>query len=426
MILTCFAGRRRNMELLLAYSDRLHSMGLIDEMHIWDFTRDPKDSEWLSKTFQKARLLSMDSYNYQSTGLAVSPGLPIKLAMKCPRDAHILLTNKEGEDAAEISLGAYNNSCSFLRGKKQGETIAYYGGTVCGGREWRSVEVAVESDGQTTVRVDDEDVLCGTLPSVGPFPLQVSLAGWRGGEEVRWMLSDVPEDERNHPYARLFHVKNKGSWMEYYAHYTTSLYPNHVIIKSDDDIVFIDFDSFERFIEQRMKEEKALLLFPNIVNNGLCAGHQYSMGYIGEGLGSFQKEGTMGRLWGDGKLCMSLHRHFIENHAKWIAKSRGEEKLEWVPLGCRISINFFAILSKDLFAYQMLWHDDEREITVEVTKKLNRRNMISMNMTVAHLAFYKQRDTGLDEAEALDLYRELAGMDSKNNRRIAVKKKKLL
>lgn len=40
---TCFAGRKRNMDLLLVYTDRLYSMGLLDEMHIWDFSRDPKD-----------------------------------------------------------------------------------------------------------------------------------------------------------------------------------------------------------------------------------------------------------------------------------------------------------------------------------------------------------------------------------------------
>jgi hypothetical protein len=51
--------------------------------------------------------------------------------------------------------------------------------------------------------------------------------------------------------------------------------------------------------------------------------------------------------------------------------------------------------------------NDEGELAMDITKKLGKPNSISMNMTVSRLSFYRQRETGLDELEALEMYRNL-------------------
>jgi len=276
VIFTCFAGRRKSMELLIAYTDRLHSMGLIDEMHIWDFSKDSTDEIWLSDTFDQAN-----------------------------------------QQKHKIS--------------------------------------------------------------------------------------------RQHPYAKIFKVENKKSWKEYYRHYTTQAYPDNIIIKCDDDIVFIDAESFERFIRLRCEDQKSLLLFPSIVNNGLCAGYQFERGYMKEELGAFPKNVATGKLWANGKLCASLHKNFVDEYERWLGMARKSDEVIEIPLGQRISINFFAILSKNLFAFQMIKSrlNDEGELTMNITKKLGRPNSISMNMTVSHLSFYQQRKTGLNDVEVLEMYQNL-------------------
>ena len=45
--LSVFAGRRKNMRILNAYVERLVAWGLVDEYHVWDFTRDPEDARWI-------------------------------------------------------------------------------------------------------------------------------------------------------------------------------------------------------------------------------------------------------------------------------------------------------------------------------------------------------------------------------------------
>ena len=47
VIFTCFAGRERYLKLLVPYVNTLLSRGLIDEVHFWDYTRDPSDADYI-------------------------------------------------------------------------------------------------------------------------------------------------------------------------------------------------------------------------------------------------------------------------------------------------------------------------------------------------------------------------------------------
>ena len=47
IILTIFCGRRDRMEILLKYLEKLHEIGILDEVHLWDYCRQQTDREWL-------------------------------------------------------------------------------------------------------------------------------------------------------------------------------------------------------------------------------------------------------------------------------------------------------------------------------------------------------------------------------------------
>ena len=46
-------------------------------------------------------------------------------------------------------------------------------------------------------------------------------------------------------------VQNKLLWREYYQYYRPEFFEDCVIIKSDDDIVYIDLDGFDAFVALR-------------------------------------------------------------------------------------------------------------------------------------------------------------------------------
>lgn len=51
VILITFAGRKDRMELLRTYALKLLDKGLLDEWHVWDFTRNDKDREYIRKNY---------------------------------------------------------------------------------------------------------------------------------------------------------------------------------------------------------------------------------------------------------------------------------------------------------------------------------------------------------------------------------------
>jgi len=233
-----------------------------------------------------------------------------------------------------------------------------------------------------------------------------------------WDYTRAPEDgvwlnnlyaKPKTPQIKLQTVKDKKNWLEYYAHYTQARYPNHVIIKCDDDIVYVDVEAFPKFVEHRLALSNHLLMFANIVNNGVCAFYQQSCGLLPrDAVGAMPFDTTYGKLWGNGEIAQRIHEYFIEHEPEWKARSPTLPVREY-PVGNRFSINFFAILSKDLNVFQLVKHDDEAELSYLMPLVIKRPHCVDMSFFVSHLSFYKQRNApALDEPGLIKQYHQLA------------------
>jgi len=404
-IFTCFAGRRKNMEILLRYTDELRRLGLLDEMHVWDYTRDVRDAMWLRSQFQEKKVLKSSKEKFVDADLSIGPDEEINMAFMSAGGARVLLVERDDTVRADISLGLQNDSYSLMRFKNS--ELQVCGKPLCSSSKWRNLIIKVEREGKIEVKVAGEKVFDGGAYIAPKFPLRLYIYPQANESVSYWRVPRQSKAERG--YISLFKPKDRSSWSDYYSHYTNQEYPEHIIIKSDDDIVFIDVESFGRYTEQRRKDAESLLLFPSIVNNGVCAFYQSREGFIGESLGEFPYDPIYGRLWGDGRLCGRLHEFFVGASQSWLEKARADDRTFPIGLGDRTSINFFAILSKDLYAYQMVTAgDDEHDLTVRIPNILKRRNAVSMGTTVSHLSFYRQRETGLDEPSTLGMYERLA------------------
>ena len=260
--MTCFAGRRRYLEILVKYVDKLIAKGLVDEFHMWDYTRDPEDAVWIRENCQRFKI---------------------------------------------------------------------------------------------------------------------------------------------------FEVHDKSVWKEYYMHYAKIKYPNPdtVLIKCDDDIMFIDIDQFQSYIDKRRANPDNLLAFPSIVNNIIPTLIQHSYGQFPE----IQKD-EIGQLHESGEVCARLHDYFIKNKTKFITISKSLKSRKCVVPNdregiCIVNINFFAILAKDLYLFEKCWEHDEPLLSKIIPKIINRNNYIDPGFVVCHMSFTRQRELGFDETEALKGYSEL-------------------
>ena len=195
-------------------------------------------------------------------------------------------------------------------------------------------------------------------------------------------------------------------WYPYYSHYTLDNYTEEtVVIKMDDDIVYMDLDGLERFVTFRIDNPQYFLVYGNVVNNGASTGLQQQYGAIPKDIcppDGFPYETYCGILWHSGELAKNLHLYFIDNMEKFKHEGFFE-----VPIGDRVSINFISFLGKDFHLTKTCFCDDERKLSLEMPQIIERGNVIFYPMLAAHLSFYSQEHTGVDPKMLIEKYENI-------------------
>ena len=203
----------------------------------------------------------------------------------------------------------------------------------------------------------------------------------------------------------LFDVQYRRSWLEYYQFYARrdryGVDDYDVIVKCDDDIVYVDVDKFPAFVAKRCAYTQPMLLFASIVNNGMAAWYQQQAGILPRDVfvATYEPKGFC-KLWSHATHAAALHA--------WLLDSNAPPRADLVvlhPIDHRVSVNFFAVLGRDLKAvYGAVGEDDERDLTQLLPGVLGRPVAFDLGMVVAHLSFDRQRATGLDEPSLVARY----------------------
>jgi hypothetical protein len=191
------------------------------------------------------------------------------------------------------------------------------------------------------------------------------------------------------------------SWKNYYEFYSKG-YEIEVILKCDDDIVFMDVTKFNEYI-QYVKRTDYDLVFANIINNGVCAYYQQQWGLIPREVLTleFPPDGLWGSLWESGDKASRLHQYFLENYQQFLNADLPNKEIT-----TRFSVNFFGIRGENWRKIASCHNgDDEENLTVTLVQK-GLRNVMFSNFYVSHLSFFKQ-DLSIDPS-IIHKYDELA------------------
>lgn len=196
-----------------------------------------------------------------------------------------------------------------------------------------------------------------------------------------------------------------NQWKPYYTHYTLENYPEEtVVIKMDDDMVYIDLEGMQKYIDFRIENPQFFLVCGNVVNNGVSTGLQQRYGAIPKDLcppDGFPYDSHCGKLWESGDLARNLHLYFIDNREKFKHEGHFEP-----PVGERISINFISFLGKDFNLTKESYADDEKMLSQEAGARHGRGNAVFYPMLAAHLSFYSQEGT-VDSPMLIQKYRKI-------------------
>jgi hypothetical protein len=392
------------MEILNKYVRRAMADGLIDEWHIWDFTRSAADHAWVTREFGPLRHMG-DAVAYQTCGHA-SLRAPLRLEAKITNDLHIAVLPKDNaETVYEIVVGGWNNQQSVVRKMKreqltepdrsqvQATWARLTPGVLSPGR---ANEIILSIDASGTPELMVNGVTLGRWPDIAlPSGAEVMVRGGWGG--------DLELCHVNAPIRR--YVGNPGDQMPYfqaYQYYAKRLpdFSDALFLKCDDDIVYMDLDGLAGFIDHRRKNPHYFVTSANVVNNGVCAYFQQVSGALPTSLGHFERPpgGFGGTLWTDPDKANKLHDFFLAAPKKELPLP--SKVVDWQE---RQSINFIAWLGRDLQHMGLARGDDEKMLTVDLPAFLERPTAIYSDFTVSHLSFGPQ-EKGVDVNRLIAAY----------------------
>ncbi|MFI6999096.1 hypothetical protein [Nocardia sp. NPDC050175] len=409
VILVTFAGRRDRMELLAGYVGEAIRRGLIDEWHVWDFSRNDDDGRWLASRFPIVGRTADDPL-YSAAGELV-PDSPWRGRVRAANDVHIgLAPQDEDAPAYELVIGGWSNQRTVLRQVRAGELFLHehesrtdrpppvadrYTPGILSQNVFRDLEVSVGASG-LALSVDGNTVLAD-VGGIGAYCVYVKTGYGSDGE---WRFPDLAATEYRYRTA----VGGQG-WAEFYRFYSVraEYYADAVFLKCDDDVVYLQLDQLAEFIRFRRQEPNFFLVSANVVNNGVCAYYQQQSGAIPHDLMRLElpAQGFGGTLWASGTLASILHHHFLDDQRPFEEVPRAP-----IPWQDRLSINFISWLGTDL-SYMSAVDDDEHLLSVVIPGYLGRPNCIFPGFLVSHLSFFPQVAL-LDHHALLARYRILA------------------
>jgi hypothetical protein len=111
-IITVFAGRKPNLEVLTKYFKQALELGIIHEVHFWNNTRQTSDEDYLKQISNLRRTSSAAGGIYN----LITPKIrnnSFNINVKATNDIHIKLVC--GKIEYEIVLGGWNNRMSVIR-----------------------------------------------------------------------------------------------------------------------------------------------------------------------------------------------------------------------------------------------------------------------------------------------------------------------
>ena len=259
-IISVFSGRKNNVQILKKYLQKALELNIISEVHFWNNTRNLHDENYMKSISNLKRTSSTDGGNY----ILITPLLTnnsFELDVKASNDIHIKLSNLYIN--YEIVLGGWNNTKSVIR-ENNIEIFNLIQNNVADGNNVNNFKVIIENNILNILK-NDELLISQKIQDDFEIKNIYFKTGYNSVGDISYNAT------KNKGF--YFMDTCKKSWENYYNHYTDYKYVNDIIIKCDDDIVFIDLNKLPKYLDF-IKNNDYDLVFANTINNGVCAYYQ--------------------------------------------------------------------------------------------------------------------------------------------------------
>jgi len=388
-IITVFAGRKSNIEILKKYLTKALELNIIHEVHFWNNTRNSDDEDYL-KTISN---LKRTSSSLESNYILITPIISnnsFELTVKASNDVSIKLTDLNVE--YEIVIGGWGNTKSVIR--ENNEEICHLFHSIVA-ENYNTFKIIIDMD---ILKIINNGELLFSICVKPDFNIKNIY--------FKTSYNSVGDLTYNTTQNKGFYFMDtcEKSWKNYYNYYNNKKFEDDIIIKSDDDIVFIDLNKLAKYIDF-IKNNDYDLVFANIINNGMSAYYQQNIyNIIPKDILELEYPIPTCSLWESGKKAEILHAYFVKNYKKFLDYNYNNEI---IPIDCRFSINFFGYKGKNWYKIIDCYEDDEYKLTVEYVDTKNFKNILYSDCYVSHLSFCTQNESGIDLNKLLDYYNRL-------------------
>lgn len=198
--------------------------------------------------------------------------------------------------------------------------------------------------------------------------------------------------------------RKKIDWNPFYKNIATTSDDNDIIIKCDDDILFIDIYSLKNAIEDRFNDKISFLIHSNCINNGVCTYYQsHLFPKLQNELHVYPCGGILGIIFEKPEISYAIHNQFsgdlllnIDNLNKYL--------IDNIYINSRISINFILLNGIDTKYLDTITTDDEYMLSSFIPEKLCRPNKINGNLITSHLSYSFQDKVILNRKDIYNNY----------------------
>jgi len=395
-ILSIFAGRQKNLEILVKYLQLALNENILSEVHFWNFCRKKEDDDFLASISNLRRTSSHREGIYRHIYPVIKQNM-FDISVEASNDIHIRVDNNK--NFYEIVIGGWSNQMSVVRKNnvtvfslKKANTI------VLGEKNKFAIQVL---DGILYVYQNDKLLIQYAMEEEN---FQIQNVCFKTGHGA---VADI--DFFSQQNQKFFFMDTcEKTWKNYYEYYDKSEFKNDIIIKCDDDILFIDVPRLPAFFDFVREKNDIDIVFANTINNGVAAFYQQNkFNLIPKSLMDLEYpvQGLNGSLWQSGQKAEELHKYFLENVDQFL---NAKIKDDFIYIFSRFSINFFAIRGENWHKIKDCYKDDELHLTVTFVQNERKfLNVLYPHLFVSHLSFYKQIETGIHVEQLQNEYDQL-------------------
>ena len=399
IIVSIFSGRKKHLEILMIYLKYLLFHNKISEIHLWQFTKDINEIEYIREisNVHKTNGNFMDYVNIYPEINNKCFYIKLKTnkngACILINDKYEIIFNIDNNHDIKIILNINNNNYS------EKQNIIYN-----------------ENDFlKYIIKIMDNKLI---IKGINNLEIKRSIEE-NDFKSVKIRSLSNAETFWDYKEAKNMHIKlfdtigrKRGGWYEMFKYYLD--YDFDILIKMDDDIVYLDIERFDDYINY-INLFKKNITFPNLVNHAVSLFYNNKNGLVPNSIikNIYQNRNSAWDIFNyytDGQQGIKIHEYFLNNIDKFIHNNLNPVLLN----GLKPSICSFAITKESyikVYSPNVIWpnsgqsnnylFDDERYSDGLLNNYLYPRYIC------IHYAFGPQRSSGLND-RLLENYKNLS------------------